>query len=500
MICSIPKVVRLKLTVIKLLIFVTVIYMAGCRKTNTSDIEQVKREPDIAPDYSGVTIPYNIAPMNFRITEEGKNFLINITTTAGISKIIRSDDGNVIFPAALWRMLTENNKGGTIKIEVIGENKEKGLRKFDPIWMRVSGDAIDPWLCYRLLYPGYESWVEMQLILRSTESFKEKTFVENQLLEGNCINCHSFNGTKTDRYLVHVRGSRGGTYLFDGKELTRRTLRTEEMKANTVYPCWHPSGRLVAFSTNRTVQSFHMKPGKNIEVTDLYSSLVIYDHEKNGISGIDDGDTTEYMETYPFWSPDGRHLYYCRTVQVNEGFDYSRIKYDLVRKYFDIETRKFGPVEVIFNASDKDRSVSFPAVSPDGKYLLFTLHDYGTFSIWHREADLYLIDLQTMDVKWLPLNSNESESYHSWSSNGRWIVFSSKRLDGLTARPFISYFVSSDSVGKPFVLPQKDPTLYKRMEKTINRPEFVQSIPESGPRDFMKASLKTPQKAIWIGK
>ncbi|NMC38826.1 MAG: cytochrome C biosynthesis protein [Bacteroidales bacterium] len=489
-----------KYKTICLAIFATALFIAGCGETDTSDIQQVNREPVIEPDYSGVTIPYNIAPMNFRIAEEGKNFLLKITSSGGISKNIRSSDGNVIFAPGFWRNLTENNKGGAIEIEVIFENKEKQLLRYQPVRMKVSGDAIDPWLCYRLLYPGYESWVEMQLILRSIESHKEKCFVENQLLEGNCINCHSFNVNKADRYLVHVRGSKGGTYLFDGKELTRRTLRTEEMKANTVYPSWHPSGRFVAFSTNRTVQSFHMKAGKNIEVTDLYSSLVIYDHEKNGISGIDDSDTTEYMETYPFWSPDGRHLYYCRAVQVKEGFDYSRVKYDLVRKQFYIGTGEFGPAEVIFNASEKDRSVSFPAVSPDGKYLLFTLHDYGTFSIWHREADLYLIDLNTMNSQWLPLNSNETESYHSWSSNGRWIVFSSKRLDGLTARPFIAYFGSSDSVGKPFVLPQKDPSLYKRMEKTINRPEFVQALPESGPRDFMRASKKPPQKAIWTGK
>lgn len=491
--------VKLKLTIIKLALFATAIYIAGCGKSGTLDIQPANREPVIEPDYSGVIIPYNIAPMNFRIAEEGKNFLLKITSSAGIRKTIRSSDGNVIFPAGLWRTLTDNNKGGTIEIEVIGENKEKGLRKFDPFRMKVSGDAIDPWLCYRLLYPGYESWVEMQLILRSTESYKEKTFVENQLLEGNCINCHSFNGTRSDRYLVHVRGSKGGTYLFDGEKLTRKTLRTEEMKANTVYPSWHPSGRFVAFSTNRTVQSFHMKAGKNIEVTDLYSSLVIYDLERNGIFGIDDSDTTKYMETYPFWSPDGLYLYFCRAEQVKEGFDYSSVKYDLVRKQFDIETGEFGTAETIFNASEKDRSVSFPTVSPDGKYLVFTLHNYGTFSIWHREADLYLIDLQTMEVKWLPMNSNETESYHSWSSNGRWIVFSSKRLDGLTARPFISYFGSPD-LGKPFVLPQKDPSLYKRMEKTINRPEFVKAIPESGPRDFMKASMITPQKAKWIGK
>ena len=67
----------------------------------------------------------------------------------------------------------------------------------------------------------------------------------------------------------------------------------------------------------------------------------------------------------------------------------------------------------------------------------------------------------------MSLNSDETESYHSWSSNGKWLVFSSKRGDGLTARPYFAYFGSPDNVGKPFVLPQKDPTLYKEWRKPL---------------------------------
>jgi hypothetical protein len=109
------------------------------------------------------------------------------------------------------------------------------------------------------------------------------------------------------------------------------------------------------------------------------------------------------------------------------------------------------------------------------------------------------VNLENMEVNGMSLNSNETESWHSWSSNGKWIVFSSKRIDGLTARPYFAYLMSPDSVGKPFVLPQKDPTLYRRMEKTFNRPEFVTGKIKTGPRDFMKASKQDPLKAKWIG-
>jgi hypothetical protein len=55
-------------------------------------------------------------------------------------------------------------------------------------------------------------------------------------------------------------------------------------------------------------------------------------------------------------------------------------------------------------------------------------------------------------------------------------------------------------VGKPFVLPQKVPTLYRRLEKTFNRPELVSGKIKAGPKDFMKASKENPLKAVWTGK
>lgn len=482
----------------KLLLLIPAMITAGCDRIEISKANLAGREPVIEPDYSGVTIPENIAPMNFRITEQGKYFVINITSSRGIDQTLKSSDGKVIFPLRLWRKLLYQTKDGSLEFEIISKDKGNKLIKYDPFRMYVKPDKLDPWLCYRILYPGYESWSEMQIMLRSTESFREMPFVENQLLDGNCMNCHSFYQNKPEKFLIHIRGSKGGTYFFDGNSLTRRMLRTENMKANVVYPSWHPSGRYVAFSSNRTVQSFHMIRGKNIEVTDLYSSLILYDLEKNAVFDTNNRDSIKFMETYPFWSPDGMFLYYCRTPQVSEEFDYSRIKYDLYRRRFNPVNGKFDEAELVFNASEIDKSVSFPSISPDGRFLVFTLHNYGTFSIWHREADLFMLDLQTMKCKRMDLNSDETESYHSWSANSKWLVFSSKRLDGLTARPFFSYIGSTDNPGKPFILPQKDPDKYRRMEKTFNRPELITGKPEIGPRAFFKASLNEPVKAKWL--
>ena len=155
--------------------------------------------------------------------------------------------------------------------------------------------------------------------------------------------------------------------------------------------------------------------------------------------------------------------------------EYDQVRYDLCSVSFDPVTRRFGTVvDTLYKASEIDKSVSFPRVSPDGKYLLYTLSGYGNFSIWHKDADLYMIDLSTLRSYPLEVaNSDDVESYHSWSSDSRWIVFSSRRMDGLYTRPFIAYIDEKGQACKPFLLPQKDTDFYFRFMKSYNIPEFI---------------------------
>ncbi len=366
--------------------------------------------------------------------------------------------------------------------------------------MYVSDDPIDPYLVYRLIYPGYYSWSHIKIIQRSIESFSEESIIDNQIMEKNCANCHSFNRNSADRFLIHIRGSLGGTYFIEDGTITRTDPKIDAMPGGATYPSWHPEGRYVAFSSNQVRQSFYSLPGKNIEVFDLVSSLVLYDRKNNEIISITDRDTTKYLQTFPSWSPDGKYLYFCMALQNISGSspDLEQIKnthYDLARKSFDPESRSFGETEIVFNASEINKSASFPRISPDGKYLIFTLADYGTFPIWHREADLYLLNIQSGGSTKMELNSCETESYHSWSSNGKWLVFSSKRLDGRSARPYFAHIDSIGNQGKEFVLPQKDPSLYSRMLESFNVPELVNGRIKLKPRDFANATRQEALKA-----
>ncbi|MBG0859178.1 MAG: PD40 domain-containing protein [Bacteroidales bacterium] len=464
---------------------------------------QTGRKPLLEPDYSDVTIPPNIAPMNFCVSE-GKNFyrVFAKSGTSGYQIRISSRNGIIRFPGRSWRKLLNNSKGDKIKIQIYSAGRgDKTASKYDPFYLYVSDDPIDPYLVYRLIHPGYYSWSNIRIVQRSLESFEETSLFENRIMEKNCANCHSFNNNRADRFMIHIRGSLGGTYFAENGILTRTDPKIDGMPGSATYPTWHPGGRFMAFSSNQVRQSFYSIPEKNIEVFDLISSLILYDREKNEIISITDSDTTKYLQTFPSWSPDGKYLYFCRAPKhiSEEDPELEQIRnthYDLVRKSFDHETRTFGEAEIVFNAAKINKSVSFPRISPDGKSLVITLADYGTFPVWHREADLYMLNLQTGEAVRMNVNSDETESYHTWSVNGRWLVFSSRRMDGRSGRPYFTHIDSLGNQGKPFVLPQEDPALYGRMLESFNIPEFVNGRIKLTPRDFASASRQIPLKAL----
>jgi Tol biopolymer transport system component len=289
----------------------------------------------------------------------------------------------------------------------------------------------------------------------------------------------------------------GGTYFYHSGQFQKINLKTKEMKNGAIYPRWHPSGKFVAFSSNKIIQRFHTADNKKVEVSDLESSLVLYDVEKNEMRNIEVTNRENSMDTYPEWSPDGKYLYFCRAVQIEKDFDFRQIKYNLCRVSFNPDNRKFSEVELIFDAAQIGKSISFPRVSPNGRFVAVTMADYGCFPIWHKEADIYSIDLQTFAANRLDLNSDDTDSYHSWSSNGKWLIFSSRRGDGLTTRPYISYMDESGKSSKPFILPQEDPAFYRHFLKSFNIPEFSTFEIDLNPGEIRDLAKTESKPAKW---
>jgi len=286
-------------------------------------------------------------------------------------------------------------------------------------------------------------------------------------------------------------------------------MRNDSIISAGVYPAWHPWLPLIVYSTNLTGQSFHTRNLNKIEVFDSASDLIAYDVEKNEVTNLEN-DTTEF-EVFPCWAPDGQTVYYCsahfefrdttshETEVIMRAKDF---KYNIYKKTFDPDTYEFGPRQLVYRADSLDLSATLPRVSPDGRYLMFTLGRYGVFHIWHHEADLYVIDLKNGSVRPMDeLNSKDTESYHSWSSNGRWVIFSSRRDDGGYTRPFIAHIGTDGHATKPFELPQADPDYHRQFMKSYNIPEFMKGPVEQTPQDFARVLKDSDgEKVKYVGK
>lgn len=454
------------------IIIIVLFILAACRP---DIIGNIARQPEIFPDYKEVTIPCNIAPMNFQvISQEGNSWMAEVTA-AGETVRIRSCNGLISFGKGQWKKLIGEGRELDIQIYEKREGRWLAYQKFN---MHVADDPVDPYLAYRLITPGYSLWREMSICQRDLESFRETRIYSNSQGKGNCVNCHSFCDRDPGRMLIHMRAESAGTYIFHDGRKEKLETKTDRTISSLVYPYWHPSGHYAAFSVNKTNQVLHSTDPNRIEVFDEASDVVVYDIRNHQIVTADNICSEAAFETFPTFSPDGRSLYFCSAKAVEpmpEG--YKEVRYSLCRVDFDPSDCSFGQrTDTLYNAAVQGGSVSYPRISPDGRFLAFTLSGYGNFSIWHKDADIYCIDLLSGNTSQMTaLNSGDVESYHSWSGNNRWMVVSSRRGDGLYTRPYISYVDEDGQAHKPFLLPQKNPKKYYDSQMfSYNIPEFIE--------------------------
>ncbi len=444
--------------------------------------ETVERCPVIEPDYCDVTIPPNIAPLNFKVKEPGTGCFVRIHGEQGNPIEVSSIQQAVILPERAWRDLLQANKGGSLSVDVYvrDDTSNRSWKQFKTITNQVSRDDIDPYIAYRRIHPGHSTWRDMGSYQRHLETFKETCILKNSQYKNGCVNCHTFCNNQTDCMGLGIRSADYGSpeIVYSGGQIHR-------IGTKFGYTCWHPSGTMMTFSVNKVGMVLHSATREVRDVLDFDSFITNYDLTTQSIKGVDVLAQKDYLETYPTWAPDGKTLYFCRAPLTwdNRGVlpkDYDQIHYDLVRVSYDPATDTWGQVETVLSADHTGMSTLLPRVSPDGRWLLASMCDYGCFPVYRQSSDLILLDLQAEPIdgqqpyrRLDTANSQASESWHSFSSNGRWIAFSSKRLSHIFTRTFFAHIDSDGHVSKPWVLPQKNPVYYDACLWTYSVPELI---------------------------
>lgn len=210
------------------IIIALTVALAACTSADKRTSDQL---PPIFPNYAGVTVPVNIAPLNFDVTEPAQR--VEAMISNGSEQIeVKGRSGVSILPRK-WRALLAEAEKLTVTVAVTAD---KVRTEYAPFEIEVSRDSIDYGLCYRRVDPGYEYYARMGLYYYDLGENEEHILIENTLMGSSCVNCHSFAKTNPSRMMFHIRGKNGGTLLhLDGENALLNT-KTEATKVSCVYP------------------------------------------------------------------------------------------------------------------------------------------------------------------------------------------------------------------------------------------------------------------------
>ena len=438
-----------------LLGIIGIVGLLGCSRDpeNPTMVEQL---PEIYPDYIGVTIPADIAPLNFNFADEDIDCMdVVVKGSKGGEIHVNGDWAD--FDIDDWHELTEQNQGGKITLTVCIE-KDGKWTQYQDFDVFVSQDRLDEWgLTYRRIKPGYEVGGDIGIYQRDLNTFKEYAILTETVVPGRCFNCHTANRTNPNRITMQMRGEGGGTLIQKDGRQTWVETKTDSTKAAGSYSYWHPQGDYVALAVNSVHQSFFTGTGQRIEVYHRFSNVV----------------PAEYL----------------------------KVKCSLCRIGFDAEKGAFGEtVDTLLNGPATDQSYVLARPSYDGRWLMYCVSSRGNFPVSQNDADLWLMDLKTGESREMKeVNSDQSESYHNWSGNSRWFVFASKREDGMYTKAYLASIDEQGHVTKPFLLPQRNPRKYYReMMDAYNCPDFTKTKVELDAHEAYRQVFENQREKVKV--
>jgi hypothetical protein len=459
----------------------------GCKNIEDTGVQKTintANETVLNPYPSGATIPINICPLNLSYSKRATTI---ITVIDSCQKTIYSEKEffrKQFKPSEKkWRKWLSEAAGG--QIEICHKNVKH-------IWF-IAADPIDRFIFYRKTFLN-EDTRKMFVEERDIENFNERILIDNSKMQNTCINCHNGKNNNINYSLLHVRNysinqssSHVGTYLIrNGKASKIRLNKLPPPYNKLVYWDFNPTQEIIAFSTNVMGGAITYQKNGHPEdfMIDTLGMIVLYDiKEDTFITNPEFSDTAEY--SFPTWDSSGKILYYCKGPKRKTEKPWEFL-FDLCSVSFDSETGTFGKETIIFPFSQCGVSVTIPKIIPNTNKIIVTVHKSSGSIPLLTDGDYYILDLdKTQDSSFqigttpqsrrtctVPqgkyakiteaesINTSDHEKYHSFSSNGRWMIFSSGRLAGEMSVPHIVYVDKNGQFGKPFALPQKSPTYY----------------------------------------
>ena len=395
-----------------------------------------------------------------------------------------------------WSVIKHLSTAHDAQVTVTGMDKKGNTLSSNQIHIQTSTDLVGDSIFYREVpLPFIEAVQDPSRIkwrLGSVDSIERPHAVLEDLPV--CGNCHSFSADgKTLGLDVDYGNDKGGyaildvekdMVLNDEKIITWSDYKRDDKEATFgLLSQVSPDGRYV-ISTVKDRAVFVATPG--IEFSQLFfpikGILVVYDREKETYTELPGADDPDYVQSDPTWSPDGKHIVFARSKayikpsienstsvllgdkEVPEFTeDNAPYKYDLYRVPFN--EGQGGKAEPVAGASHNGKSNFFAKFSPDGKWIVFT--QAKNYMLLMPDSELFIVPAEGGEPRRLRANTSRMNSWHSFSSNSRWLVFSSK-ANGPYTQLFLTHIDEDGNSTPPVVLDR-----FTDSDRAANIPEFV---------------------------
>jgi hypothetical protein len=462
----------------------------------STQVTLLERPPRLQPDYRDLILPPNVAPLNFRLQEDGSSFYVTLRAKAGAPIEVQSKSPTIAFPEAAWHRLLDLNQGGELRVDVYARATDGPWRHFTTVTNHIATEDIDPFLIYRKIHPVHGNWSTMGIYQRDLRTFTETPILENRRFADDCCHCHALRNNDPNTMTVDIRSTH-----YENRLVVISNGVVAALRGTVGFVAWHPTGQVIVSSFNKPRLLYHTARKEARDVVELEGWLGYFRLGSNIVRRIPGLVDESRLMTFPAWAPDGRYLYYCSAP--NPWTNMARVtptsptlaQYDLMRIPYDLERDQWGKPETVLPVSQTGFSVAQPRISPDGHWLFFCAIPYGCWPTYEPDSDLYRIDLRAgaaaghFTSRKLELNSDQTESLLSWSSNSRWVVFSSKRISPLFNRPFLAHVAADGACSRPFLLPQADPQFYDGLLLTYTLPTLAKG-PVPVPERALVAAIK----------
>ncbi len=481
---------------------------SGCGR-GSSVIDEILASYRTEAEYGGLTIAYpldetlfppEIVPPTFR-WEDG-----NAASDTWLVTIEFADEqGPVSFlthekewapPVREWEAIKQRSLEQAAQVAILGVNQTEPRKILSGarIAISTSKDEVGAPIFYREVnLPFIEAVTDPSRIrwrLGPVSSAQRPPIVLENLPV--CGNCHSFSADGRmlgmDVDYANDKGSYAFTPVKEEVVLAPRDIitwsdfrRVEGEYTFGLLSQVSPDGKH-AISTVKDRSVFVATP--ELAFSQLFfpirGILAVYSQETGEFSALPGADDPNYVQSNPTWSPDGKYIVFARskayqlrrdegnvllTKQECEEFleEGKQFLFDLYRIPFN--DGRGGVPEPLPGASNNGVSNYFAKYSPDGKWIVFC--KARSYMLLQPDSELYIMPAEGDEPRRLRGNTPRMNSWHSWSPNSRWLVFSSKANTPYT-QLFLTH-IDDEGNSSPAVLLAN----FTSPDRAANIPEFV---------------------------